>query len=81
EGELLSTLSDNSEMWVYFTVPEAEYLDYIMSKDRADKKTVGLLLANNKQFNQEGIVQTIGGEFNNETGNIAFRATYPNPDA
>lgn len=80
EGELLTTLSDNSEMWVYFNVPEAEYLDYIMSKDRGDKKTVGLLLANNKQFNQKGIVQTIEGEFNNETGNIAFRATFPNPD-
>lgn len=80
EGELLTTLSDNSEMWVYFNVPEAEYLDYIMSKDKDEKKSVGLLLANNRQFNQIGIVQTIEGEFNNETGNIAFRATFPNPD-
>ncbi|UWX55340.1 efflux RND transporter periplasmic adaptor subunit [Maribacter litopenaei] len=80
EGELLTTLSDNSEMWVYFNVPEAEYPDYIMSKDKDEKKSVGLLLANNRQFNQIGIVQTIEGEFNNETGNIAFRATFPNPD-
>lgn len=80
EGELLTTLSDNSEMWVYFNVPEAEYLDYIMSTDKDEKKSVGLLLANNKTFNQTGIVQTIEGEFNNETGNIAFRATFPNPD-
>ncbi len=28
EGELLTTLSDNSKLWVYFNVPEAEYLDY-----------------------------------------------------
>ncbi len=28
EGDLLTTLSDNSEMWVYFNVPEAEYLNY-----------------------------------------------------
>ena len=28
EGDLLSTLSDNSKMWVYFNVPEAEYLSY-----------------------------------------------------
>ena len=27
EGDLLTTLSDNSEMWVYFNVPEAEYLN------------------------------------------------------
>lgn len=31
EGELLSTLSDNSKVWVYFNVPEAEYLDYTTS--------------------------------------------------
>ncbi len=80
EGELLTTLSDNSKMWVYFNVPEAEYLDYIISADKGSKKEVGLLMANNKRFNQKGIVETIEGEFNSETGNIAFRATFPNPD-
>ncbi len=80
EGELLTTLSDNSKMWVYFNVPEAEYLDYITSADKDSKKEVALLMANNKRFNQNGIVETIEGEFNSETGNIAFRATFPNPD-
>jgi len=80
EGELLTTLSDNSKMWVYFNVPEAEYLDYITSKDKDNKQEVTLLMANNKPFNQTGIVETIEGEFNNQTGNIAFRATFPNPD-
>ncbi len=28
EGEILTTLSDNSVMWVYFNVPEARYLEY-----------------------------------------------------
>src|SRR6478735_7548877 len=28
EGELMTTLSDNSKMWVYFNVPESEYLDF-----------------------------------------------------
>ncbi|MEG3656744.1 efflux RND transporter periplasmic adaptor subunit [Arenibacter palladensis] len=80
EGELLTTLSDNSKMWVYFNVPEAEYLDYITSVDRNSKKEVALLMANNKHFNQTGIVETIEGEFSHETGNIAFRATFDNPD-
>lgn len=80
EGELLTTLSDNSKMWVYFNVPETEYLDYIMSQEKDKKKEVTLLLANNKPFNQKGIVETIEGEFNNETGNIAFRATFSNPE-
>ncbi|MDC6365049.1 MULTISPECIES: efflux RND transporter periplasmic adaptor subunit [Flavobacteriaceae] len=80
EGELLTTLSDNSKMWVYFNVPEAEYLDYITSADKHSKQEVQLLMANNKLFKQQGIVETIEGEFNNETGNIAFRATFSNPD-
>lgn len=80
EGDLLTTLSDNSKMWVYFNVPEAEYLDYITSADKNHKKEVRLLMANHKVFNQPGIVETIAAEFNNRTGNIAFRATFPNPD-
>tara|TARA_Y100000815_G_scaffold246208_1_gene245638 strand:+ start:25662 stop:26723 length:1062 start_codon:yes stop_codon:yes gene_type:complete len=80
EGELLTTLSDNSEMWVYFNVPEAEYLDYAMNATKSRKEEVQLLMANNKKFNQKGFIETIEGEFNNETGNIAFRANFPNPE-
>ncbi|GAB3573755.1 efflux RND transporter periplasmic adaptor subunit [Spirosoma luteolum] len=77
EGDLLTTLSDNSKMWVYFNVPEAEYLDY---KTHAENlKNVRLLMANNQLFEYPGVVQTIEADFNNETGNIAFRATFPNP--
>lgn len=80
EGALLSTLSDNSEMYAYFNVSEPEYLDYQTNvKDRADKK-VTLLLANNQAFDRKGNVEIIESEFNNETGNIAFRARFPNPD-
>ncbi len=78
EGELLTSLSDNSQMWVYFNVPEAEYLDYIMSAKKDTKQEVSLLMANNKRFPEKGIVETIEGEFNSETGNIAFRATFTN---
>lgn len=79
EGELLTSLSDNSEMWVYFNVPEAEYLEYKMrSKDSL--VPVKLLMANHKHFNYPGVVTTIEADFNHETGNIAFRATFPNPE-
>ncbi|AWV97165.1 efflux RND transporter periplasmic adaptor subunit [Arcticibacterium luteifluviistationis] len=79
EGELLTTMSDNSKMWVYFNVPEAEYLDYKASMDKSNMLKVKLMMANNKLFDYEGIVETIEADFNNETGNIAFRATFPNP--
>ncbi|MGA0555877.1 efflux RND transporter periplasmic adaptor subunit [Larkinella sp. VNQ87] len=80
EGDLLTTLSDNSKMWVYFNVPEAEYLEYKTKVQKGDFTKVNLLMANNKLFNYSGQVETIEADFNNETGNIAFRATFPNPN-
>ncbi len=81
EGDLLTTLSDNSKMWVYFNVPEAEYLNYKLNTSSKDKLPfVKLQLANNLMFNHEGVIETIEADFNNETGNIAFRATFQNPD-
>jgi len=80
EGELMTSLSDNTQMFAYFNVSEPEYLEYQTNiKDRADKK-VSLLLANNKVYKDKGNVEIIESEFNNETGNIAFRARFPNPD-
>jgi len=80
EGDLLTTLSDNSEMWVYFNVPEAEYLNYKSNAAEENLNKVNLLLANNQLFKYSGVVKTIEADFNNETGNIAFRATFPNPE-
>lgn len=79
DGDLLTTLADNSKMWVYFNVPEAEYLDY-KSKAKTDAPTVGLLMANHELFPYKGVVETIEADFDNETGNIPFRATFPNPN-
>lgn len=79
EGDLLTTISDNSKMWVYFNVPEAEYLAYQNSAKDDRIKKVQLLMANNELFEIPGIIEVIEADFNNETGNIAFRATFENP--
>ncbi|NRS88846.1 membrane fusion protein (multidrug efflux system) [Flavobacterium sp. 7E] len=80
EGELLTSLSDNSEIFAYFNVSEPEYLNYQTHiKDRADNK-VNLLLANGDVFKDKGKVELVEGEFDNETGNIAFRARFPNSE-
>ena len=80
EGDLLSTISDISQMWVYFNVPEAEYLDYKINLNKGNQMKVSLKMANNELFSHTGVVETIEADFNNETGNIAFRATFPNPE-
>jgi membrane fusion protein (multidrug efflux system) len=46
EGELLTSLSDNSEMFAYFNVSEPEYLDYETDIKNRAQNQVGLLLAN-----------------------------------
>lgn len=79
EGELLTSISDNNQIYAYFNVSEPEYLQYQQDvKDRGDKE-VHLLLANNEQLPETGIIELIESEFDNETGNIAFRAKFPNP--
>lgn len=79
EGELLTDLSDNSQMWVYFNVSEQEYLNYQQMVKAKGQLKVKLRMANNEIFEHTGTVETIEADFNNETGNIAFRATFPNP--
>ncbi len=79
EGDLLTTLSDNSEMWVYFNVPEAEYLNLNVEISKAHTVPVQLKMANQEIFEQNGVLSTIEADFNNETGNIAFRASFQNP--
>lgn len=83
EGELLTTLSDNSKMWVYFNVPEADYLNLSQNQEGINnyKLPVQLELADGHFLQQSGEVETIESDFNNETGNIAFRATFLNPKA
>ncbi|KZE74102.1 efflux transporter periplasmic adaptor subunit [Myroides marinus] len=80
EGELLTTLSDNSNMYAYFNVSEVEYLNYETNPQSKGSDEVDLIMANNKMLPYKGKIETIEGEFNNETGNIAFRAKFANPN-
>lgn len=81
EGDILTTLSDNSVMWVYFNVPEAQYLEYMAVLDKnKDSGQIELMLADGNKFPQVGKIGAIEAKFNNENGNIAFRADFPNPD-
>jgi len=81
EGDVLTTMSDNSVMWVYFNVPEARYLEYMADlKQKKDDLQIELVLANGETFDQPGKIGAIEADFNNENGNISFRADFPNPD-
>src|SRR5271166_346306 len=51
EGDVLTTLSDNSLMWVYFNMPEARYLEYMTTpaKVKAEER-IELVLADGGKF-------------------------------
>jgi len=79
EGDTLTTLSDNTVMWVYFNVPEKQYLEYMANPKQQEDDKIELVLANQTKFPQPGRLSAIEADFNNVTGNIAFRADFPNP--
>ena len=80
EGTLLTTLSDTREVFAYFNVSEKEYLEFSEAAGNVDKKsTVELMLANGEKYSKLGLVETIEGEFDKNTGSIAFRARFENP--
>lgn len=78
EGDILTSISDNHEIFAYFNLSEADYLNYVANGEPIDK--VSLLLANNALYSEQGKLETIESEFDKTTGNIAFRARFPNPN-
>jgi RND family efflux transporter MFP subunit len=81
EGDLVTTLSDNNEIFAYFNVSEKVYLDYMSAvKTTSENELVELVLANNEIYEHIGQIETIDGQFDVATGTIAFRARFSNPD-
>ncbi len=76
EGALLTSISNNEFVFAYFNVSEIDYLEYAQATNKSNK--VKLVLANNTVYPQQGIIETTESEFDASTGNIAFRAKFPN---
>ncbi len=81
EGTLLTTVSDVHLMHAYFNVSESEYLHYVKAGARTRMgMPVQLQLADGTMFPQTGKIETMDGEIEKQTGSIAFRAKFANPD-
>ncbi|PRZ27923.1 efflux RND transporter periplasmic adaptor subunit [Flavobacterium granuli] len=80
EGTLLTTISNNRSVYAYFNVSEKEYLQFKAKNSTKKQDDITLLLADNKPHQHKGTIETIEGEFDQNTGNIAFRAKFPNPE-
>lgn len=80
EGTLLTTLSNNKEVFAYFNLSEKDYLDQ-MTLSVGEKPTqAALRLANQAMYQHIGRIETVESEFEKSTGSIAFRARFSNPD-
>lgn len=79
EGTLLTTLSNNQDVFAYFNVTEKEYLDFTEQNEVNQRRPVKLLLANGQPYSQTGVIETVDSQFDKSTGTIAFRAKFPNP--
>lgn len=66
-------------MFAYFNVSEVDYLKHISSNNNENNK-LHLILVDGSAYPHQGTIETVESEFDNNTGTIAFRAKFPNPD-
>lgn len=79
----LTTVSDNSEVYVYFSIPENNLLDMTLAHGSIDKALeampdVRLRLSNGEEYASMGRIESISGVINRSTGSVSLRAVFPN---
>ena len=82
-SEPLVTVSDDSQIYAYFSMAESQMLDLIQqygSLEEAKEKmpAVSLTLSNGQIYNYEGRIDAISGTVDEGTGVVSLRATFPN---
>jgi membrane fusion protein (multidrug efflux system) len=82
--EPVTTLSDISEVYVYFAMSESNYLFYKkMKQDSTARRLnpyVKLILADGTTYSEEGVIDADAGQIDRTTGAITLRAKFDNPD-
>lgn len=80
----LTTVSDNSVMYVYFSMPENRLLSLVrrygsMEETLKQMPPVGLQLNDGSVYDRQGRVDSISGVLDRQTGAASLRAAFPNP--
>lgn len=81
----LTTVSDTSEIYAYFSMNEKEYFDFLeksagatMQEKIKNIPMVELELANGSLYPEKGRVEAITGQIDPTTGTIQFRVSFAN---
>ena len=84
DDEPITTLSDISEVYVYFAMSESNYLFYKKMKEDSTARrlnpNVKLILADGTIHSEEGVIDADAGQIDRNTGAITLRAKFNNPD-
>lgn len=81
----LTTVSDNSSMYVYFSLPEAQLLTMTreygtLEEAVAHMPEIGLQLVDGSMYELKGKVETVSGVIDRNTGSVSLRAVFANPN-
>ena len=81
----LTTVSDNSQMYVYFSLNESELLKLAREYGSIDSAVVNmppvrLLLVDGSEYEEVGKVESVSGVVDRSTGSVQLRAVFNNPN-
>ncbi|SFW41111.1 membrane fusion protein, multidrug efflux system [Sinomicrobium oceani] len=83
----MTTVSDISKVYAYFSFNEKDYLNFLENTEGKSLQEkiknfpeVILQLANGTLYKHKGKIQTITGQINQATGTVSVRAVFDNPD-
>lgn len=81
----LTTVSDNSEMYVYFSMNENQLLNLTrrygsVAETLKNMSAVQLQLSDGSIYDLPGRVESISGVIDTSTGSVSLRAAFPNPN-
>jgi len=82
----LTTISDTSQLYAYFSMNEKEYFDFLekspgssLPEKIKNLPMVELQLANGSIYSEKGRIEAITGQIDATTGTIQFRVGFSNP--
>ena len=81
--EPLVTVSDDSDIYAYFSMAENQMLDLISQYGSLEEAcnnmpAVSLTLSNGKEYAEQGSIDAISGTVDPGTGGVTLRAVFPN---
>ena len=84
-GQPLTTVSDNNQMYVYFSINEAQLLTMTRESGSAEAAIsampeIKLILVDGSEYKYAGKVESVSGVVDHSTGTVQVRAVFDNPE-